>query len=82
MRDFLGGSPLSVFGRLLFLSVLVGAALSFLNVTPVDLLSRVMRVFSGLSADVVQNTARWTLYGAMLVIPIWLVVRLSRRNMA
>ena len=79
MRDFLGGSPLSVFGRLLFLSLLVGAALSFLNVTPVDLLSR---VFSGLSADVVQNTATWTLYGAMLVIPIWLVVRFSRGNMA
>jgi len=79
MRDFLGGSPLSVFGRLLFLSLLVGAALSFLNVTPVDLLSR---VFSGLSADVVQNTATWTLYGAMLVIPIWLVARLSRGNMA
>ncbi len=82
MQDFLGGSPLSVFGRLLFLSLLVGAAMAFLNVTPFDLLSRVMRVFSGLSADVVQNTVRWTLYGAVFVIPIWLVVRFSRGNMA
>ena len=81
MQDFLGGSPLSILVKLIFLSLLVGAFLAFLNVTPFELGDRVMRVFRsmfGLSFDAVRDIGRWILYGAMIVVPIWIIVRLFR----
>jgi hypothetical protein len=81
MQDFLGGSPLSILVKLIFLSLLVGALLAFLNLTPFDLVNRLMRMFRsifGLSFDAVRDIGRWILYGAMIVVPIWLVVRLFR----
>ena len=81
MQDFLGGSPLSILVKLIFLSLLVGALLAFLNVTPFELANRVMRLFRslfGLSFDGVRDIGRWILYGAMIVVPIWLLVRLFR----
>ncbi len=83
MQDFLGGSPLSILVKLIFLSLLVGALLAFLNVTPFDLVNRVLRLLRsifGLSFDAVRDIGRWILYGAMIVVPIWLVVRLVRSN--
>jgi hypothetical protein len=81
MQDFLGGSPLSILVKLIFLSLLVGALLAFLDVTPVDLANRLMRMLRsifGLSFDAVRDMGRWILYGAMIVVPIWLVVRLFK----
>jgi hypothetical protein len=81
MQDFLGGSPLSILVKLIFLSLLVGALLAFLNVTPFDLVNRVTRLFRsifGLSFDAVRDIGRWILYGAMLVVPIWLLARLFK----
>ena len=81
MQDFLGGSPLSILVKLIFLSLLVGALLAFLNVTPFDLVNRVIRLLRsifGLSFDAVRDIGRWILFGAMIVVPIWLVVRLVR----
>ena len=81
MQDFLGGSPLSILVKLIFLSLLVGALLAFLNVTPFDLLNRVTRLFRsifGLSFDAVRDIGRWILYGAMIVVPIWLLARLFK----
>jgi hypothetical protein len=81
MQDFLGGSPLSILVKLIFLSLLVGALLAFLNVTPFDLVTRVIRLLRsifGLSFDAVRDIGRWILFGAMIVVPIWLVVRLVK----
>lgn len=81
MQDFLGGSPLSILVKLIFLSLLVGALLAFLNVTPFDLVNRVTRLFRsifGLSFDAVRDIGRWILYGAMIVVPIWLLARLFK----
>jgi Family of unknown function (DUF6460) len=81
MQDFLGGSPLSILVKLIFLSLLVGALLAFLNITPFDLVNRLMRMarsIFGFSFDAVQDIGRWILYGAMIVVPIWLVVRLFK----
>ena len=81
MQDFLGGSPLSILVKLIFLSLLVGALLAFLNVTPFDLVNRVIRLLRsifGLSFDAVRDIGRWILFGAMIVVPIWLVVRLVK----
>ena len=81
MQDFLGGSPLSILVKLIFLSLLVGAFLAFLGKTPfelVDQLMRAMRSMFGLSFEAVRDIGRWVLYGAVIVVPIWLVMRLFR----
>jgi hypothetical protein len=79
IQNFLGGSPLSVLVKLIFLSLLVGAFLAFLDVTPFELVNRLMRAFRsvfGLSFDAVRDIGRWVLYGAIIVVPVWLLVRL------
>ncbi len=81
MQDFLGGSPLSILVKLVFLSLLVGALLAFLDVTPADLINRLIRMLRsilGLSFDAVRDIGRWILYGAMIVVPVWIVVRLFK----
>lgn len=81
MQDFLGGSPLTILVKLVFLSLLVGALLAFLDVTPADLVNRVIRMLRsifGLSFDAVRDIGRWILYGAMIVVPVWIVVRLYK----
>ena len=81
MQDFLGGSPLSVLVKLIFLSLLVGAFLAFLDVTPFELVDRIVRLLRsmfGLSFEAVRDIGRWVLYGAVIVVPIWLVLRLFR----
>jgi Family of unknown function (DUF6460) len=81
MQDFLGGSPLSVLVRLVFLSLLVGAFLAFLDITPMQLVDRVLgglRSVFGLSFDAVRDIGRWILYGAIIVVPIWFLTRLFR----
>jgi hypothetical protein len=81
MQDFLGGSPLSILVKLVFLSLLVGALLAFLDVTPADLVNRVIRMLRsifGLSFDAIRDIGRWILYGAMIVVPVWIVVRLFK----
>jgi len=81
MHDFLGGSPLSTLVKLIFLSLLVGAFLAFLNVTPFELADRILqmlRALFGLSFDAVRDVGRWVVYGALIVVPIWLVGRLLK----
>jgi hypothetical protein len=81
MQDFLGGSPLSVLVRLVFLSLLVGAFLAFLDITPMQLVDRVLgglRSVFGLSFEAVRDIGRWILYGAIIVVPIWFLARLFR----
>ena len=83
LNRFLGGSPGSVLVKLVFLSLLVGAFLAFLDITPFDLIEGVvgwLRSVLDLSFDTVRDLARWVLYGAVVVVPLWLVSRvLSRR---
>ena len=81
MQDFLGGSPLSILVKLIFLSLLVGAFLAFLDVTPFELGNRILQLLRslfGLSFDAVRDIGRWILYGAIVVVPIWLIVRLFK----
>lgn len=80
---FLGAPPGTVVIRLLFLSLLVGAFLAFLNITPFELLVDVIRWLRSaihVSFGSIHEIARWVLYGAMIVIPVWLVSRLFDRR--
>jgi hypothetical protein len=78
---FLGGSPIAVLGKLVLLSVLIGVVLSALGLDPwniVQSLERLIRHIWNMGFDAVRWLWRYFLLGAVLVIPIWLIMRLMR----
>jgi hypothetical protein len=83
LQRFLGGSPGAVLIKLIFLSLLVGAFLAFLGITPLGLIEGLFEWFRSvfdLSFDTLRDLGRWTLYGAIIVIPLWLISRLFSRR--
>jgi hypothetical protein len=83
LKRSLGGSPGTVIVRLLFLSLLVGAFLAFLDITPIELIRNAyywLRSVIDLSLDSVIEIGRWMLYGAMIVVPLWLLSFLFNRR--
>ena len=79
MTRILGGSPLAVAGRLVLVSILVGVILSVLGLDPfdiVDSIERLARTLWNMGFDVVRYLWRYFLLGAVIVIPIWIIVRL------
>jgi hypothetical protein len=84
LRRFFGGPPLVVAGKLVLLSILIGVVLSALDVDPwnlVDSLRRLFRTVWNQGFEVVYWLWRYFLLGAVLVIPVWLVIRLIRAPM-
>lgn len=76
---FLGGSPLGVLVRLLFISLLVGAAIAFLGLSPRGLYEGVVRFLSALwhrGFDALGEVGQWVIAGAIVVVPLWLLSRL------
>jgi hypothetical protein len=74
-----GGSPLAVLGRLILVSILVGVILSALGLDPFDIvrsIERLLRTSWEMGFDVVRYVWRYFLLGAVIVIPIWIIVRL------
>jgi len=73
-----GGSPLAVLGRLILVSILVGVILSALGLDPfdiVDSIQRLLRTIWNMGFDAFRWLWRYFLLGAVLVIPIWLIMR-------
>ena len=78
---FLGGPPLAVFGKLVLLSILVGVVLAALGFDPWNIVESVRRLLNwiwDLGFDAVVRLWRYFLLGAVIVVPIWLVVRLAK----
>ena len=76
---FLGGSPLAVFFRLLFASMLVGALLVWLDISPFEIFVNLRRLVDyvwSLGFDAVREIGRYVAAGAIIVVPIWLILRL------
>jgi hypothetical protein len=76
---FFGGSPLAVIGRLILVSILVGVVLSALGLDPFDIIRSIQRLFESLwnlGFDAFRWLWRYLLLGAVIVIPIWLILRL------
>lgn len=74
-----GGSPLAVLGRLLLVSILVGVILSALGLDPFDIVRSIERLAESIwnmGFDAFRWLWRYFLLGAVIVIPIWLVMRL------
>ena len=81
VNRFLGGPPLSVLMRLVLLSVVVGVILSAVGLDPWNILhsiERLIRDVWDMGFDAVRWMWRYFLLGAALVVPIWLLVRLTR----
>jgi hypothetical protein len=78
---FFGGSPLWVAVRLILLSIVIGVLLSALGLDPwniVESVQRLIRWVYNLGWDAVSWLWRYFILGAVLVIPIWLIVRFFR----
>ena len=80
-RRFLGGHPLAVAIRLGLLSVVVGLLLSVFGITPRNFfrsIGQFARYVYDLGFGAVEWLFDYMVLGAMLVVPIWLVLRLLR----
>jgi hypothetical protein len=73
-----GGSPLGVLVRLILVSILVGVVLSAFGLDPFDIwhsIERLARTIWNMGFDAVNWLWRYFLLGAVIVIPIWLIMR-------
>jgi hypothetical protein len=83
LERVLGGSPLSVLVKLIFLSLIVGAIMAFLGLTPKSLFDAIGTFVSSilnLGTDAIWQVAQWVVAGALVVVPIWLILRLLGRR--
>ncbi|MGB2659134.1 MAG: DUF6460 domain-containing protein [Pseudolabrys sp.] len=79
MTKVFGGTPLAVLGRLVLLSILVGVILSALGLDPFDIIhsiERLIRSIWNMGFDAFRWLWRYFLLGAVIVIPLWLLMRL------
>ncbi|KAB2920536.1 MAG: integrase [Hyphomicrobiaceae bacterium] len=82
-RQFFGDSIVGTLVRLVLLSIAVGIVFSVLNITPynlVDRLQQIIRNIMNLGFDAFGWAINYFLLGAIIVFPIWFVVRLFRRT--
>ena len=82
---FLGGSPLNVFIRLFFISLIVGALLMWLDIRPLDVFRAINRLVErlwNLGFDAIREIAEYVVAGAVIVLPIWFVTRLLSQRPA
>jgi len=74
-----GGSPLGVLLRLILVSILVGVILSAFGLDPFDIvrsIQRMIRTLWDLGFDAFRWMWRYFLLGAVIVIPVWILMRL------
>ncbi|ODN69649.1 DUF6460 domain-containing protein [Methylobrevis pamukkalensis] len=81
LTRFLGDSPLRVLVRLVFLSFIVGVVMAALGLEPYDILNSLIRFFEGLwemGFSAIDKALRYFLLGVVIVVPVWLIIRLTR----
>ena len=79
INRFFGGEPLSVFFRLVLLSILIGVVLSAFGLDPFNIVESILRIIRRIwemGFDAIAWVWRYFLLGAVIVVPIWLIVRL------
>ena len=78
---FFGGPPLSVIFRLVLLSILIGVILQVLGLDPWNIIESLRRLVVhvwDMGFDAVRWLWRYLLLGAVVVVPIWVIIRLMR----
>jgi hypothetical protein len=81
IQKLLGGPPVAVLTKLVFMSIVVGAFLALIGLTPPDLFRGIRDLINhifNLGFDAVEIVFRYFVYGAVIVVPIWLFTRLFR----
>jgi hypothetical protein len=81
VHRFFGGPPLAVAGRLVLLSIMVGVILAAIGLDPWNIIESVQRLIQqiwNMGFDAVRWLWRYFLLGAVIVVPIWLLVRLAK----
>ncbi len=76
---FLGGSPIAVAGRLILLSILVGFVMVTFGLDPYNIIRSIQHLIETvwhLGFDAIHWLWRYFLLGAVIVIPVWLIMRL------
>ncbi len=79
--NFLGGSPVSVALKLAFLSLIIGAVLIWLDLSPLQLLQgieRLVRSVIDMGFDAFREAGRYIVTGAIIVVPLFLLFRLIK----
>jgi Domain of unknown function (DUF6460) len=79
LERFLGGKPAAVAVRLVFLSLIVGFFLVWLDIRPVDIfhsLQTMVLRFWNMGFQAIHDIAEYVLAGAVIVVPTWLALRL------
>lgn len=75
----LGDTPGRVFVRLVLMSLLVGFLMAMFGVSPQDVFRSVERFLAGIFDNgfgVLRDAWGYVLTGAMVVIPVWIIMRL------
>lgn len=81
LNRFFGGSPLTVIFKLMLVSILIGVVLSALGLDPwniVESVQRLIRSIWDMGFDAIRWLWQYFLLGAVLVFPVWLILRLIR----
>ena len=79
VNRFLGGSPLGVLVKLVLLSIVIGVVLQALGLDPWDIFTSIRRLFRNIwemGFDAIRWLWGYFLLGAVVVIPIWLLMRI------
>ncbi|MCB2114177.1 MAG: DUF6460 domain-containing protein [Parvularculaceae bacterium] len=78
-----GANPRRTLIQLVIASVIVGAFLAFWGVSPTDFWRGAFDFFKGILgwlgdsvSEIVINLATYLLFGAAIVVPIWIVIRI------
>lgn len=79
ISGFFGGSPGVVLVKLILLSVVIGVIMAALGLDAFAILRSLERMVVGLFDnfwDAGRTVLRWFLLGAVIVFPVWLVLRI------
>jgi Domain of unknown function (DUF6460) len=81
MERFFGGNPALVLTRLAILSLIVGVVLAALGFSPFEIIESLQRLIEriyDMGFAAIEKGFRYFLLGAVIVFPVWLVVRLLK----
>jgi len=81
MEWFFGGNPALVLLRLAILSLIVGVVLAALGFSPFEILDSIRRLAEriyDMGFAAIEKAFRYFLLGAVIVFPVWLVMRLLK----
>lgn len=81
LTRFFGGSPGWVLLKLILLSIVIGVLMAVLGIDAMSIVRNVERLFRSVFQNAwgaVHALLRWFLLGAVIVFPIWIVLRVTQ----